>query len=94
MRSYVVAFTLLFTCTAYVRASDQPQEPGFGEYARKAVAPAAVGRAALGAAITQGTNTPSEWGQGVQGFAKRLGSAFVKHLVKKGIQASSIRSRG
>jgi len=46
----------------------------------------AAGKSAMGAGITQATNTPSEWGQGVSGFAKRFGSAFGKHLVKNGIQ--------
>jgi hypothetical protein len=53
---------------------------------RSAVGPGAVARAAAGAAITQGTNTPSEWGQGAEGFGKRLGSAFAKHVVKNAIQ--------
>jgi hypothetical protein len=47
----------------------------------------------LGAAVNQGTNTPSEWGQGASGFGKRLGSAFAKHLVKKAIQFPVARMR-
>src|SRR5579871_3787828 len=29
-------------------------------------------RAAVGAAILQGMNTPAEWGQGAEGYARRL----------------------
>ena len=55
-------------------------------YLRHTFSASAVGRAGLGAAVTQGTNTPGEWGQGAAGFGKRLGSGFGKHLVKSGIQ--------
>ncbi len=56
------------------------------KYLKHTFSPAAAGRAGMGAAVTQATNTPSEWGQGAAGYGKRLGSAFGKHLVKRGIQ--------
>jgi hypothetical protein len=37
--------------------------------------------AAAGAGVTQGTNTPAEWGPGAAGFARRFASAFGKHIV-------------
>ena len=55
-------------------------------YLKHSFSPGAFARPGLGAAVTQGTNTPSEWGQGASGYAKRFGSAFGKHLVKRGIQ--------
>ncbi len=53
---------------------------------KHAAGPGALARAAAGAGITQATDTPHEWGQGVAGFGKRLGSAFGKHLVHKSIE--------
>lgn len=55
-------------------------------YWKHTFSPAAVGRAAMGAGVNQGTNTPSEWGQGAQGFGKRFASSLAKHIVAKGIQ--------
>ena len=52
-----------------------------------------MARAGLGAAATQATNTPSEWGQGAAGFGKRLGSAFAKHVVKEAIKFPVARMR-
>ena len=43
-------------------------------------------KAAAGAGIAQAKGTPYEWGGGVQGYSKRFGSAFGKHLVKGSIQ--------
>jgi len=37
--------------------------------------------AAFGAAVGQGTNTPSEWGQGAQGYFARFASGFGNNLV-------------
>ncbi|HEX5227131.1 MAG TPA: hypothetical protein VFW44_05450 [Bryobacteraceae bacterium] len=61
-------------------------QPGPKAYLKKAVRPAAIAMAGMGAGIAQATNTPSEWGQGAAGFGKRLGSAFGKHLVKSAIE--------
>jgi len=69
-----------------LRAASQPPQPTARQYIKHALSPFAALRAAAGAGITQATNTPAEWGQGAEGFGKRLGSAFGKHLVKKAIQ--------
>jgi len=39
-------------------------------------------RSAAGAGISQSKGTPHEWGGGIKGYARRLGSAFGKHIVK------------
>jgi hypothetical protein len=39
--------------------------------------------AAMGAAIGQATNTPSEWGQGFDGFAKRYASGFAGNFTRQ-----------
>lgn len=41
-----------------------------------------VGRAAAGTAL----NTPHQWGRGPEGFAKRAGSSFGKHIIKETVQ--------
>lgn len=70
-----------------------PKQPTARQYAKHAVGPEAVVLAGAGAGITQATNTPSEWGQGAEGFGKRLGSAFAKHLVKSAIAYPVARMR-
>lgn len=80
-----LSFLLAGAVCAYA-ASQPPEQPSPGEYAKHAVSPFSLLRAAAGAAITQATNTPHEWGQGATGFGKRLASAFGKHLTKKAIQ--------
>jgi hypothetical protein len=52
-----------------------------------------VPRAAMGAAINQGMNTPSEWGQGMAGFGRRLASSLGKHFVNKAIHFAVARMR-
>ncbi len=39
----------------------------------------------VSAAVSQATNTPSEWGQGVEGFGTRAGSAFGVNLSRNGM---------
>jgi hypothetical protein len=41
---------------------------------------------ALGSAIGQATNTPSEWGQGMEGFGKRYGSGFAGTLTRQSME--------
>jgi len=78
-RILIISLTLVGLATA-------AENPKGKKYVKDTFSPAAAGKAAMGAAITQGTNTPSEWGQGAAGFAKRFGSAFGKHLVARGIK--------
>jgi len=42
-------------------------------------------RSAAGAAILQGTNTPSEWGQGAEGYARRFGNSYAQHITRQTI---------
>ncbi len=67
-------------------ANQPPEQPTAGEYVKHAFSPLAAVKAAAGAAVTQATNTPYEWGQGAAGFGKRFASAFGKHLTEKAIQ--------
>jgi hypothetical protein len=42
-------------------------------------------RAAAGAAILQATNTPSEWGQGGDGYARRFANDYAQHVIRQTI---------
>lgn len=42
-------------------------------------------RSAAGAAILQETNTPSEWGQGGEGYARRFGNSFAQQIMRQTI---------
>ena len=42
-------------------------------------------RAAAGAAFLQATNTPSEWGQGGEGYARRFASDYGEHIIRQTI---------
>lgn len=91
-----IAAAVLFAflgATGVHAASEPPPQPAARKYFKHALSPFAAVRAAAGAAITQATNTPYEWGQGAEGFGKRLGSAFAKHLTKKAIQYPVARLR-
>lgn len=39
-------------------------------------------RSSAGAAILQGTNTPSEWGQGGVGYARRFANSYGQHIIR------------
>jgi hypothetical protein len=47
-----------------------------GNYAFDAFGPYPVAAAAIAAGLNQFTNSPPEWGQGAEGFSKRIGSDF------------------
>jgi hypothetical protein len=49
-------------------------------------------RSAAGAGILQWTNTPSEWQQGAEGYARRFGNSYAQHIMRQTIMygASSL----
>jgi hypothetical protein len=61
------------------------QSERFHHYVRSTFSVEAVIRSAAGAASLQGTNTPSEWGQGGEGYAKRFGNSFAQHIMRQTI---------
>ena len=62
----------------------------FGErsriYARSSFRPFALVGPALGAAIGQAENEPPEWGQGGEGYARRLASGVGQHVIAETIR--------
>jgi hypothetical protein len=67
-------------------AGTQPESSPDKVYWEHTLGAAAVGRSAVGAGVSHLNNTPAEWGQGAEGFAKRFANSFAKHVLKKGIQ--------
>jgi hypothetical protein len=70
---------------AQAQPSGQYERPSEGRklhtYLFDAFGPYAILGAAFGGAIQQGTNSPPEWGQGMQGYGYRVGSTFGIELV-------------
>ncbi len=40
-------------------------------------------RSGFGAGISQWQNTPSEWGQGTQGYATRVANSYGQHVIRQ-----------
>src|SRR5215471_14136645 len=83
MRSQLIAILLLLAATA------QPAEirhPYRHQYAKDTFGRRAAIRTGASAGIQQLRNSPREWGRGVKGFGKRVGSGFAQHVVKNSIQ--------
>jgi hypothetical protein len=57
----------------YIRPTERTK---VSNYAFDAFGPYPIAGAGVAAGINQWTNSPPEWGQGVQGFGKRFGSDF------------------
>lgn len=58
----------------------------FHEYLRGMFGRKALAMSATHAELGQLTNTPKEWGGGAEGFAKRLGSGYGHHFVRKTLE--------
>lgn len=52
-----------------------------GRFIKRTFGPESLIMAGAGAGVTQGTNTPAEWGQGAAGYGRRFASSFGKHIV-------------
>jgi len=90
---FAAAVVFLVPGSAISLSAAEGQPATFHRFIKKAFGPTAVVKAAIGGAITQATNTPSEWGQGAAGFGRRFASSFGKNIVKNGIQYPVARFR-
>jgi len=54
-------------------------------YVHRLVSKEAAARSAVAAGFDQAVGTPSEWGGGIKGFGRRLGSAFGTHIIRSTI---------
>ena len=65
------------------------QADRFHHYVNGMFSVEAVARAFAGAAILQAMNTPAEWGQGSEGYARRFGSDYAQHIIRQTLQFSA-----
>ena len=84
LRIGALGFVFLPIETAILYAAD-PQKPDSQEFVRHTFSPSSGVKAAAGAGINQARDVPREWGGGIGGFAKRLGSSFGTHVVNGSI---------
>ena len=68
-----------------VPAASPPHKERFGEFVRSTIGPVPLLGEAAGAAIGQWMNTPKEWGQGWDAFAKRFGSNLAYNGIRQTI---------
>jgi hypothetical protein len=54
---------------------------GGNHYAYSLAEPQALLFPAVQAGLNQARNRPQEWGQGVEGYGRRFGSAYGQHLI-------------
>src|SRR6266849_6585843 len=52
-------------------------------YVRTTFSPESVMRSSFGAGISQWQNTPSEWGQGTEGYATRVANSYGQHVIRQ-----------
>lgn len=79
---------VLMTCDApaSVRRSSPSRHPVLRQYRKKVLGKASAARTLASGSINTARNHPHEWGGGVGGFTKRVGSAFGQHLVSGTIE--------
>lgn len=82
MRSPLRA-TIVILCSGLLAF---PANPYGKQYLKQAYGRKAMLNAGTGAAISHARNAPHEWGGGIAGFGKRLGSAVAEHAVKSTIE--------
>lgn len=53
----------------------------FAYAVNRAVGPSALITSGIRASLNEGLNRPREWGQGMDGFGKRIGSTYAQHFI-------------
>ena len=90
-------FAIVVPITATAQTSTQPknavptaqdeykpptQKERFHRYVAGTFSAESLLRSAAGAAILQGTDTPTEWGQGAEGYARRFGNSYAQQVMR------------
>ena len=57
----------------------------FDRYVKDTVGPMRLGRSVASAGIDQWRDTPEEWGQGMKGYGKRLGSSLGRNAIQQSV---------
>src|SRR6266436_4142759 len=60
-----------------------PKEQRLHHYLRTTFSLESALRSGLGSGLSQWTNTPSEWGQGAAGYARRVGNSYGQHVLRQ-----------
>ena len=79
----VGCFLLSFPAICF--AQEHADESTARQYTERLVNPDAVVRSGAAAGLDQALTNPYEWGGGIAGYGRRLGSAFGTHLVRSSI---------
>ncbi len=58
----------------------------FNYYLHHTFGPLAIARSTVWSGINQAADTPSEWGQGMKGYGRRLADKLGQHAIKDSIQ--------
>jgi len=76
-----------FNTTPTAGAGDGPltTEQKFSVFGHRMISPIGFAKSAFNTSINQAQNSPEEWGQGVEGFAKRYGNKVANRTVENGI---------
>ena len=61
------------------------QSERFHHYLKGTFSVESLLRSAAGSGLLQATNTPSEWGQGAEGYGRRVGSSYAQHIMRQTI---------
>ena len=61
------------------------QEERFHYFLKGTFSVESLARSAAGAGILQWTDTPSEWQQGAEGYAKRYANSYAQHIMRQTI---------
>jgi hypothetical protein len=59
------------------------QSERFQHYVKGTFSVESILRSAVGAGISQGNDTPHEWGQGAEGYARRFGNSFGQQIMRQ-----------
>src|SRR5262245_21545577 len=86
MRRICKITTILVLLAVLATPATRGSHPYRSKYVRDTFGRRSALETGAGAAINHARNSPHEWGGGMGGFGKRLGSAFGQHVIKNTIQ--------
>jgi hypothetical protein len=89
MRMRVVTASLLLAAGIAMPAEHPEQDT----YVKRTFGKNALIQTGVGAGILEANNSPHEWGRGIAGAGKRVGSVFGKHVIKGAIQTTVAKVR-
>ncbi len=79
--------SLILLCVAILVTTGAMAQMNRKELRHKLIGKQAVAESAARAGAGTVLNSPHQWGRSPEGFAKRMGSSFGKHIIKESIQA-------